>query len=114
MRGGDAKSKALKISLIFNLHLIFNSLSHFRLSKITDLVICTRIFVNKDITSKESIKSLSLILKLDILSINSNEFFIDKLLELTKGVNILATNLIRLYKGELMNETIGRRGQSGL
>ena len=100
--------------MIFNLHIIYNSLSHFRQSKITDLAICTGISVNEDITSKESIKSLSLILKLDILSINSNKFFIYKLLECTKGVNILATNLERLYKGELMNEIIGRRGQSGL
>ena len=53
-------------------------------------------------------------LKLDILSINLNEFFVDKLLEFTKGVNILATNLERLNKGELMNETIGRKGQSDL
>ena len=41
-------------------------------------------------------------------------FFIDKLLEFIKGVNILATNLDRLYKGKLIKETIGRRGQSGL
>ena len=108
------KSKAFIISLIFNLHLIVNSLSHFRRSKITDLAICTGILVNKDTTSKESIKSLSLILKLDILSINSNEFFIDKLLEFIKGVNIFITNLERLYKGELIKETIGPRGQSGL
>ena len=100
--------------MIFNLHLIFNSLSHFRRSEIIDFAICTGILVNKDTTSKESIKSLSLILKLDILSTDSNEFFIDKLLEFTKGVNILTTNLERLYKAELMNETIGPRGQSGL
>ena len=70
--------------------------------------------MNKDTTSKESIKSLSLILKLDILSTNSNELFIDKLLEFNKGVNLLATNLERLYKGQLMNKTIGRRSQSGI
>ena len=57
---------------------------------------------------------LLLILKLDILSINSNEFFIDKLLEFIKGVNIFAINLERLYRGELIKETIGRRDQSGL
>ena len=90
--------------MIFNLHLIFNSLSHFKRSKITDLATCTGILVNKDTTSKESIKSLSLILKLYILSINSNEFFIDKLLEFIKGVNIFAINLERLYKGELIKE----------
>ena len=74
----------------------------------------TGILLNKDTTSKESIKSLSLILKLDILSINSNEFFIDKLLEFIKGVNIFAINLERLYTGELIKETFGRRGQSCL
>ena len=74
----------------------------------------TGILLNKDTTSKESIKSLSLILKLDILSINSNEFFIDKLLEFIKGVNIFAINLERLYTGELIKEAIGRRGQSCL
>ena len=30
---------------------------------------------------------------------------------LLKVLNILATNLERLYRGELMKETIGRRGQ---
>ena len=108
------KSKAFIISLIFNLHLILIHYSILDYKKISDLATCSAILVNKHTTSKESIKWLSLILKLDILSTNSNELFIDKLLEFNKGVNILSTNLERLYKGQLMNKTIGRRSQSGI
>ena len=98
--------------MIFNLHLILIHYSILDYKKISNLATCFAILVNEDTTSKESIKSL--ILKLDILSINLNELFIYKLLEFNKGVNILSTNLERLYKGQLMNETIGRRSQFGI